>query len=165
MASNQEAAGASRSSALLTDAMLFIALLSTALALSGAMAHLFELPAKLRLSRDAYFTVQRIYDGWWQFAYVLAVQAVSLLTLLALSRKRPGIARLVAGALLALIAAQAVFWLWTQPANVATGNWRTVPENWEALRQQWEWSHAAGALLQLVVLVAVVLATLASRRA
>ncbi len=39
----------------------FIAILFAALA---AMAHLLELPNKIGLSREDYFTVQAIYRGW-----------------------------------------------------------------------------------------------------
>jgi hypothetical protein len=38
----------------------FISLLSTALALSVALAHLLELPNKMKLSREDYLTVQRM---------------------------------------------------------------------------------------------------------
>lgn len=144
--------------------VFFIALLATAIALGGALAHLFELPNKIALSRDQYFTVQRIYDGWWQFAYVLVVQIVSMLSLLVLSAGHVHILRLVLLALLSLGAAQTVFWIWTQPANVATENWTAIPESWETLRREWEMSHAAGAVFQLITFVALVLAALSSRR-
>jgi len=40
------------------------AILLTAIALVPAGAHLFAMPNKIELSRDAYFTVQAIYLGW-----------------------------------------------------------------------------------------------------
>lgn len=46
------------------DIVFFVALLSTALALGGALAHLFELPTKMSLPREHYFIVQTIYRGW-----------------------------------------------------------------------------------------------------
>ena len=39
----------------------------TAIILVPSGAHLFELPGKIGLSRDAYFTVQGIYAGWALF--------------------------------------------------------------------------------------------------
>ena len=45
-----------------------IALALTALTLIPSGAHLFELPGKIDLDRDAYFTVQGIYAGWAWFA-------------------------------------------------------------------------------------------------
>ena len=41
----------------------FSAIFFTALALAPALAHLFELPNKMTLSRDEYFIVQQIYRG------------------------------------------------------------------------------------------------------
>jgi hypothetical protein len=45
-----------------------VALALTALILIPSGAHLFELPGKIDLDRDAYFTVQGIYAGWSWFA-------------------------------------------------------------------------------------------------
>ena len=39
------------------------------------------------------------------------------------------------------------------PANQATANWTQTPENWEALRRQWEYGHAVTALLVFVALL------------
>ena len=52
---------------------LFFALMVTALALGPALAHLLELPNKIALPRDAYFTVQQIYAGWSLLGVVLLV--------------------------------------------------------------------------------------------
>jgi hypothetical protein len=60
-------------------------------------------------------------------------------------------------ALLCLAGAQALFWTFTFPANSATENWTHYPDNWEALRKQWEYSHAGGALLQIACMVSLVL--------
>ena len=49
-----------------------------------------------------------------------------------------------------LALAQAVFWVWTFPANVATENRTFVPANWEALRARLEYSHSAGAGFQVL---------------
>jgi hypothetical protein len=49
-------------------------------------------------------------------------------------------------------------------ANVATENWTKVPEDWEALRWRWEYSHAAGAVCQILAMCALILAVLARAR-
>jgi hypothetical protein len=59
-----------------------------------------------------------------------------------------------------LIGAQIVFWVWTFPANQATVNWTQQPENWQALRSQWEYSHLAGAGFQMVAMIALIVAVL-----
>jgi hypothetical protein len=42
----------------------FASLLFSALAMVPAMAHLMELPNKIRLSRADYFVAQQLYRGW-----------------------------------------------------------------------------------------------------
>jgi hypothetical protein len=128
------------------DVAFFIALLSTGLALGGALAHLFELPNKINLPREEYFVVQKAYRGWWQLAYLLAFQLVSTLAVIVMSRRQPR-----------------VFWP-ALLANVATENWTKVPEDWEALRWRWEYSHAAGAVCQILAMCALILAVLARAR-
>ena len=144
---------------------MFIALLSTAIALGGALAHLFELPNKIGLPRGEYFVVQGIYRGWWQLAYVLVVELVSMLAVVILYRRQPRVFWFAMFAVACLVAAQAIFWTYTYPANAATENWTTVPPNWEALRRQWEYSHAVGAGLQLLAMSFLIIAALKSGKA
>ena len=127
----------------------FVALLVSALVLGPALAHLFELPNKIGLPRDEYFIVQKIYRGWSQLGWLLLIQIAALAATAYLARAEPRVLALVLLALVAVLAAQAVFWLFTYPANVATVNWTLQPESWDELRRQWEYSHAAGAVLQL----------------
>ena len=68
-----------------------------------------------------------------------------------------------AGLLVAL--SLAVFFAWTFPANLATENWTRMPEDWEALRRRWEYSHAANAGLLFLALCSVVLSVLDSGEA
>lgn len=57
---------------LIRDASFFIAMLATAIALGGALAHAFELPGKIDLTQESYFAVQRIYRGWNQPGLIIA---------------------------------------------------------------------------------------------
>lgn len=142
------------------DVAFFVALMATALALGGALAHAFELPNKITLPREQYFIVQQIYRGWNQLAYVLAIQLLGILAVLWTHWGRPGVTRAAFVALAGLVGAQAVFWMYTAPANGATGQWTIEPENWEQLRAWWEYSHLVGAVLQLVTMTALVVAVL-----
>lgn len=146
------------------DVVVFAALMSTALALGGALAHLLELPNKIDMPRDQYFVVQSIYRGWNQLAYLLAIELVSMIALLVISRHEPKVILPAAIALVCLIASQAVFWIYTYPANVATSSWTSIPENWEALRLQWEYSHAAGAAFQILAMAGLIVAATAQAR-
>jgi len=147
----------------LHDAVFFVALVASAVAFGGALAHALELPNKLSLSRESYFIVQGIYRGWWQLAFVLLIEVAAMLAVLVMLRRQRA-AFLALVALLGVAAAQLVFWTWTYPANVATRDWTVIPENWETLRQQWEFSHLAGAGFQLLAFCALVLAALMSKR-
>lgn len=155
---------APRRPSLVRDLFLFLALMSTAVALGGALAHLFELPNKIGLPGDEYFIVQQAYRGWARLAYVLLVQLLSLIAVILLYRRRPKVRWPALFALLFLAAAQAVFWTLTYPANVATENWTIMPENWETLRVQWEYSHAVGAIFQLLSMASLSIAVLARAR-
>jgi hypothetical protein len=50
------------------------------------------------------------------------------------------------------------FWVWIAPVNEATAPLtpETLPANWMDLRNQWEYTHAARAVLQLIGLGALV---------
>jgi len=62
----------------------FVSPLSVALTLNMAMAHLLELPDKLKLSYHDYLTVQQIYKGWALIGIVVpvALAATVILTVM-----------------------------------------------------------------------------------
>lgn len=148
----------------LREVAFFIALIATAVALGGALAHAYELPNKIGLPRDEYFVVQQMYAGWNRLAFVLAIQFLAIIAVLLLHWQEPWVRRPTIVALAGLVAAQLIFWVFTFPANQATSNWTVVPENWEWLRARWEYSHLAGAVCQLVCMAALVIAVLAAGR-
>jgi hypothetical protein len=141
----------------------FLSLLFTALALAPAMAHLLELANKIGLPRDDYLTVQHIYDGWALLGFVVFGALFSTLALALLTRRRGRQFAYALTAFLSIAATQVVFWTFTFPVNQVTRNWTVLPDNWLAVRAQWEYSHAASAILNLLALVAVILSVLASR--
>jgi hypothetical protein len=141
----------------------FLSLFFTALAMAPAMAHLLELPNKIGLSREAYLTVQHIYSGWALLGFAVYAALFSTLALAIVSRHRKREFAFALTAFLCIVATQVVFWTFTFPANQATQNWTVLPDDWTALRAQWEYSHAASAVLNLLALIAAILAVLASR--
>ncbi|QRM35783.1 DUF1772 domain-containing protein [Microvirga sp. VF16] len=130
------------------------ALALTALIFIPSGAHLFELPHKIGLDRDAYFTVQQIYAGWALFIIPI-IAAILANGALALAERRRGSrswrAALVSIGLILL--SLVVFFIWVFPANQATANWTQMPDNWESLRRQWEYGHAISALIVFVALL------------
>jgi hypothetical protein len=142
----------------------FASLLFTALALGPALAHLLELPNKIALGRDDYFTVQQIYRGWALLGIVVFGALLSTFALAILVRNRPREFTPALAAFLCIAGTQVLFWTFTYPANQATQNWTVSPETWRALRTQWEYSHAGSALLNLAGFVAASIAVLARER-
>ena len=142
---------------------LFVALVATALALGAALAHALELSSKIRLSQGDYFIVQQIYAGWDRLAYLLLVEFAGMIATVLLFRSEPRVFGAALAALAFLILAQAVFWMFTFPANVATENWTVQPQDWQAQRARWEYSHLAGAVLQMLAMTAVATAAVLSR--
>ena len=141
----------------------FLAIVLTALALVPAGAHFFELWNKIGLAEDAYFVVQSIYRGWALFGIVLFGALAANLALTFLLRHRRGPFWLALAGFLLVAATLVVFFTWTYPANQATSNWTEVPANWQELRLQWEYAHAANAILTFIALCAVTLSTLLTR--
>lgn len=144
--------------------LYFTALMFAALALGPALAHLFALSNKIGMSEADYFVAQQIYRGW---AWLGLVVYGALLSALALSwaLRRHGAARTWAlVAFLCIVGTQGIFWTWTFPANRATQNWTTVPADWQRLRTEWEYSHAASAALNLLAVAALALSLLAWKR-
>jgi hypothetical protein len=138
----------------------FFSLFCTALVMGAALAHLLELPNKISLTRDAYFTAQQLYRGWALLGILIAAALLSTAALTIVVRHTPRVFPLTLLALLCLVGAQVVFWTFTYPANRATNNWTFLPDNWQDLRQQWEYSHAVGAGLNMGALGTLILSVL-----
>jgi hypothetical protein len=146
------------------DVVFFVALLATALALGAALAHALELPNKIHLAKDEYIVVQQAYRGWNQLGYLLGIELIAMLAVAVLSRHEPQVLWATIIAIVCLMAAQAVFWTFTYPANVVTDNWTAVPAQWEDVRARWEYSHLAGAAFQVLAMSALIVAVLARAR-
>ena len=58
-----------------------------------------------------------------------------------------------------------IFFIWTQPANVATASWTRMSASWQSLRMHWEYSHAVNAGITFLDLCASVLSALLAQPA
>src|SRR5262245_31376566 len=141
----------------------FLALTLTALALVPSGTHLFELPHKINLVAEQYFIVQNIYRGWSLFGVALFGALIANLALALLLRGRGAPFVLALLAFLCIGLTLVVFFIWTYPANQATNNWTMIPDNWEQLRREWEYSHAANAVVTFAALCSVTLSVLTTR--
>ena len=132
----------------------FLALLLTAIALIPMGAHVFEMSAKMKLGRDAYFVVQGLYRGWAWFGIAIIGSLLACLTNAAL----PGNLRdrlLSLFAALMIAASLGVFFAYVYPANQVTQNWTAISANWKNLRYQWEWGQVVSAVFTFIAFLAL----------
>lgn len=134
----------------MVTALRFAAILLTGLALIAPAAHLFEMSNKIHLPKSDYFIVQSIYNGWWMLGLFLPLAFLANLSLAYMTRSDRTALVLSLGAAACVLLNLVIFYFFTQPANAATQNWTIQPDNWAALRQQWEYSHAVNAAVMLV---------------
>lgn len=133
----------------------FATLLSSAVSLTAALAHLLEMPSKMRYERDLYVRLHRtLYPNFGRYAGVAEILSLILSAGLAWSSRSPA-ATTAAGC---LAASHAIFWALVHPANTTMMNWpmSEIPPEWRQWRDQWEYSHAVRAVLQLAAMGALV---------
>ena len=138
----------------------FLAIMFTALALVPSGAHLAALPNKMAMAQPAYFVAQQIYAGWALFGIVLFGALVANLAHAVVLRNLGRSFGYALAAFLLIAANLTIFFIWTFPTKQATNNWTVVPKNWNELRTQWEYSHAANTVVTFAALVCVVIAVL-----
>lgn len=153
-----------------------LAALLAAIALSFALAHAAELPGKLRLDKERYFTVQTIYYPGFTIGGIFEVASIVAALLLLLATPY-GSAEfwLIAGAVAALAVMQAIFWLMTQPVNrfwlqgtklsgsaerfFETGAAAVDPSSdWTIHRDRWERSHVLRSIAAMLGLILLLIA-------
>jgi hypothetical protein len=158
-------------------AVQILTIVIVSVAMAASLAHALELPGKMRLAKDEYFAVQRIY--YPGFTYAGLSEPASILATLILSLLTPrGIAFwLTLAALIGFICMQVVFWLFVQPVNKVWLRGESLSRvglrffslgksqnqsatNWTALRNQWEYSHLARAALAMASFIALLVACL-----
>jgi hypothetical protein len=118
----------------------------------------------MTLSRDDYLTVQQIYRGWALLGFVITGALLSSVVLIVLQRGQGAAFYLTLAAMLCIALSLVVFFSFTYPANQATQNWTVLPDGWEAIRRQWEFSHATSAILYFVALASLALSVILERR-
>ncbi len=151
-----------------------LTILFAAVGMALSLAHALEFPGKRRLDRDAYLKVQAIYYPGFTIGGIF--EPVALIAAFALLLFTPLGSLpfwLTLAAFFSLLLAHAIYWAITHPVNkvwlkneklgqagsgfFATGS-LTAEGDWAALRDRWEWSHVARAVLEMLSLAALVIA-------
>ncbi|MCC6589816.1 MAG: DUF1772 domain-containing protein [Bryobacterales bacterium] len=135
-------------------------MMSTAVAMSAAFAHLMEMPAKMRFDKRLYVDLHRtLYPNFGRIAGTPEIVAVLTTGALAVwtRRHRPSAFAATVTAAGCLAAAHGLFWTLVRPANSAMLAWDldAIPPEWTAWRKQWEYTHAARAVLVTGALAAL----------
>lgn len=134
-----------------------VTIMLLSLSMATAFCHLLEMPAKLKIDGARWLTLlQTLYPLAFgtvgAAAEIGAVVAAVVLAFL-VRRRRPAFGWMLL-ATLCLVAAHAAFWVWVAPVNatMAPLTPEALPPDWMRLRNQWEYTHAARAILQVVAL-------------
>lgn len=157
-----------------------VTVILVAFAMTPALAHALEFPGKRRLSKNVYVAVQKVYYPGFTLAGVAEpVAIIATLVLLFVTPPGHGPFWLTLFALLCLIGMHAVYWLVTHPVNkvwlegeklsesgvrffsTASGSGQSNasnPGDWKQLRDRWEHSHVARAILAALALIVLLIA-------
>ena len=161
------------------DLLTIVATVLVSVAMALSVAHALEFPGKLRLSKEHYLAVQAIY--YPGFTIAGTAEPLGVLALLAVAFTTSTAAGFwhALAALAALSAAHGCYWLVTHPVNnfwlrdtrlVGAGksffgsdpigrgvsNGEEGVERWRELRNRWEWSHVARAVLSAISFLVLV---------
>jgi hypothetical protein len=146
--------------------------------LALTLSHALELPGKLRLDKDTYAAVQTIYyPGFTIGAFFGEFGGmIALLVLLLITPTAAPAFGWILAAFVALVAAHLAYWLVTHPVNkfwlrghdlkgagkaffgadpLRRGG-ASETDDWQRLRNRWEYSHVLRAALGVVSLVTLV---------
>jgi hypothetical protein len=134
--------------------------ISTAITMAAAFAHLMELPGKMKYEPRLYVRLHRtLYPTFGKVAGPAEAAAVLSANALAWRARhhRSGAFRQMTIAAGCLTAAHAIFWIVVQPANVEMTRWPldSIPDEWPAWRDRWEYGHAIRAGLVTTALGAL----------
>jgi hypothetical protein len=144
--------------------VFFITILFASVLMAAGLAHVFSLPNKIHLSRTDYLLAQQVYKGWSLLGIAVFIGMITTIWQAILWRKQK---RVLIPSLIALgciILSQAIFWLYTYPANQQTSNWSYLPEDWIQMRNKWEYSHLFAAIGYTAAVIFLISAALKSRR-
>ncbi len=153
-----------------------LTILLAAIGMALSLAHALEFPGKRRLDRDAYLKVQAIYYPGFTIGGALEPLAmIAAFALLLFTPLGTTAFWLTLAAFAGLVLAHAIYWVITHPVNkvwlkdeklgrtgsgfFATGT-GTAEGDWTVLRDRWEWSHVARAVLAMLSLAALVVAVI-----
>lgn len=159
------------------EVLQVLALVLISVGVSLSLAHALELPGKLRLTKEAYLGVQTIYYPGFTIGGFFGEFGAMVATLAFLIFTSPGSVAfwLTLAALLTLLVMHGIYWVLIHPVNkvwlkdqklagagaaffairVTDKPEPSADQDWTVLRDRWEYSHVARAVLAMLSLIAV----------
>ena len=155
----------------MTQSLSVLGVLLVAVTMGLALAHALEFPGKLRLDEESYRDVQAIYYPGFTIGGLVGEAGALLLLPVLLFLLPFSTDRFwwTAAALGCLVAGHAIYWVVTHPVNAAWlkdtdlsaagaaffSTYAGQDADWRHLRNLWEYSHIARAVLGLAALTAL----------
>jgi hypothetical protein len=164
--------------------MQILSVVLVAVAMAPALAHALELPGKMRLSKDTYLAVQPIYYPGFTIGGGIG-EAGGMIALIVLLFLTPYVSTSfwwTLAALLLLLAMHLTYWVVTHPVNnfwlretklagvgatffsLFSSRRARGGADWSKLRDVWEYSHVARAILAMLSLISLLIAVTVDSR-
>jgi len=141
----------------------FFTIILVSLSMAMAFCHLLQLPPRMSYDGAQWVATQSLYQLFGTVGAFIEVSALLLATVLSLAvcRRRPAFQWTVFGTA-CLLVAHAAWWVFVAPVNAEISTWTpdAMPADWTWWRSQWEYTHAARAILGIFGLSALVLSVL-----
>ncbi len=144
----------------------FITLMLASLSLSLSMTHLLELPQRMQFEQTLWIevtVVENVYRLFGSVGSVFEIGAILAAVGLAfLVRKHGPVFYWTLGGALLMALALASWIIFVAPINAELAKWLTnpVPADWTRYRDQWEYAHAANAVIKIMGLGALLVSVL-----
>jgi len=141
----------------------FLTIILVSLSMAMAFCHLLQLPPRMSYDGAQWVTTQSLYQLFGTVGALIEVGALllAIVLLLAVWRRRPAFQWTLFGTV-CLLVAHGAWWMFIAPVNAEIATWTpdTIPADWTWWRSQWEYTHAARAILEILGLGALVLSVL-----
>ena len=141
----------------------FFTITLVSLSMAMAFCHLLQLPPRMSYDGAQWVTTQSLYQMFGTIGAFIEVGALLLAIILSLAvwRRRPAFQWTLFGTV-CLLMAHVAWWVFVAPVNAVISTWTpdTIPADWTWWRSQWEYTHAARAILEIFGLSALVISVL-----
>jgi hypothetical protein len=147
----------------------FITIMVVAVLMTMGFTHLWQLPPRMTYEGALWFDTLTFYLKFGPSGPGPLVEMAALITtlvLLFLVRGRRPAFDLTLLALVVLALSTVAWWVFVYPVNRELLSWTidTLPQNWVAFRNQWEYTNAARAILMVIALGALALSVILETR-